>query len=117
MRSWNWRIDDLDYDYHAMMASLEGFCARQFLGRRITNGCMLVMEELVAQVFVPVAQAHGLQDPRLNITISVAEGGEKASLKVDCRAYVEVGIYTEEATKYPSEYSASLVRSMTSDRV
>jgi polar amino acid transport system ATP-binding protein len=80
VRSWQWDIDSLDYDFPGMVASLESFCARQFFGRRLTNACQVVVEELVGQLLVPAARAHDLSDPAIGITLSAAEGGEGCTL-------------------------------------
>ena len=45
VRNWSWEIRSIDYDYPAMLSSLQAFCARQFLGHHITLACQLVLEE------------------------------------------------------------------------
>lgn len=54
--NWNWEVHSIDYDYFAMVSSLEEFCARQFLGQRITLACRLVLEEITSGIFIPLAQ-------------------------------------------------------------
>ena len=116
VRSWNWEIRDLDFDYHAMMGSLEHFCARQFLGNRIANSCQLVMEELVTQQLIPVARAHGLVDPGITLVLSVAEGGERANLVAECGSFEAAGISLREVERHGDEFSFSLIDRMTSER-
>ncbi len=89
VRSWNQVIDDVDYDEPALEGSLEGFCIRQFMGRRAANACQMVVEELVAQRLVPAARRVGLAHPHLSLTLSVAEGGENGQLDVDYRELQE----------------------------
>ena len=83
VRSWNQRVDALDYDHPALAGSLEEFCARQFMGRRAANACQLVIEELLAQRLVPAARKVGLANPQLSLMLSVPEGGESALLEID----------------------------------
>lgn len=96
VRNWNWEIRSLDYDYAAMMSSLEDFCARQFLGRRITYVCELVLEEATSSVLVPLAKEHGVTDPRIAYELSVGEGSEEADLRIDVGQLSACGITDEE---------------------
>lgn len=116
VRSWEWSIQDVDYDYHAMMGSLETFCKRQFLGRKLANECQLVVEEIVSQLLVPLALKHGLSNPAVKIAISVAEGGESARLEVDCSTFDAAGISLEEAMSHGDEYTVSMLRSLSADQ-
>ena len=115
VRSWEWKIRDVDYDYHAMMGSLTTFCARQFLGRRTANACQMVVEEIVEQRLMPFARENGLADPNLTITLSVPEGGQSAQLEMDCNAFIAAGITLESAYEYADEISNAMIRSMTSE--
>ncbi|MBR3326855.1 MAG: hypothetical protein IKG22_05975 [Atopobiaceae bacterium] len=112
VRSWQWGIQDLDYDYHAMMGSLEEFCTRQFLERRIANGCQLMMEELLSQNLIPAAQDRGIENPNLSFTLWVAEGGKSAQLEVDARSYAAAGITFQDMQRYSDSYSHSLLEKM-----
>ena len=117
VRSWKWIIQDADYDYHAMMGSLETFCARQFLGRRLTNNCELVVEELVSQLLIPLVQKYSLANPDVTITLSVAEGGLSARFEIDCSAFVAAGIPLEEAINSSDEYTLAMLCSLSYEHV
>ena len=110
VRSWNWDIDALDYDYVAMEESLGAFCERQFMSHRRAVGCQVVAEELVAQLLVPAARAKGLTDPDIHLTLSAAEGDGAASLEVSFKtireAYGDVDIVGAVAT---DDYSPLLM--------
>ena len=114
VRNWEWSIDDVDYDYHAMMGSLEAFCARQFLGSRVANACMLVVEELVAQYLVPLAAKRNVSNPGLKLLLSVAEGGEHATLTADCRTLAESGASYDEVRACADTVSAKLMHTLVS---
>ena len=115
VRSWRWEIHDLDYDFHAMMGSLEEFCTRQFLERRIANGCQLMMEELLSQALIPAARARGIQNPNLSFTLCVAEGGKSAQFDVDISTYAAAGLTFEDIGSFADTYSHSLLSKMISN--
>ena len=114
VRSWDWVIDELDFDFPAMVSSLESFCVRQFLGRRTTYELQLAVEELTMQCLVPAAREKGMSNPRIECVISVAEGGEKARLEVDCRALVDAGVDLRGVWEYSDEISSTLLRQILS---
>ena len=115
VRNWEWTIDHLDFDFPGMMAALEMFCARQFLGRRIANELQLAVEELSMQCLMPAAREFGIADPDIHFTVSVAEGGEQAQLKMDCKKLVEAGVVLPEVRGYSDEITSSLLRQILSD--
>ena len=115
VRGWDWEIRDLDYDYHAMMGSLDAFCARQFLGRRIANACQLAVEETVTQVLVPGARKHGLEDPKTTLRISVAEGGERAQFEIDYKGFIDAGIPMDDVLDNVNKFAVSMISAVTSD--
>ena len=88
VRSWDWTIDSVDFDYRQMEGSLVEFCTRQFLGRHTTNTVQLLVEELAAQLLVPAARAHGVENPDIRLTLTTGEEGRDAVLDADCRALV-----------------------------
>ena len=109
VRNWKWMIDNLDYDYHAMMASLRTFCARQFLGLRMSNACQLVVEELVGQYLVPVASRRGIRNPNIELSLSVGEGAEQAKMNVDMRSLLNAGVTADEVMAQADEITARLL--------
>ena len=114
VRSWEWEIRTLKYDYPAMVASIHEFCARQFLGRRITTACELVIEEITSRLLVP-ARKHGVEDPAIVYNLSIGEGGEQASLLVDCRTLYSAGVTDDDILASADEVSDILMGSMTSE--
>ena len=109
VRSWEWEIDGPAFDFPGMAASLDSFCARQFLGRRITNRLNLAVEEIVMSCLIPAVSKHGIAQPGIKLTVAVAESGETASLEVDCGALVEAGVDLNEAAELPDEISSTLL--------
>lgn len=75
VRSWEARIDAFDYDFPRMLSELEDYCARQFFGRKQTNACIVLLEDLVCDRLVGAARLHGIDDPNISIVISGGEGG------------------------------------------
>ena len=96
VRNWNWEIRSVDYDYPAMLSSLQAFCARQFLGRHLTLACQLVLEEVTSSIFVPLARERGIADPHIVYELSAGEGREEARLLVDVRKLVAAGIGNDD---------------------
>ena len=109
VRSWEWEIDGQVFDFPGMMASLDSFCARQFLGRRITNRLNLAVEEIVTSCLIPAARKLGIEKLGIRLTIEVAESGETASLEVDCGALAEAGLDLNEAAEPPDDISSMLL--------
>ncbi len=96
VRNWNWEINSVDYDYAAMMSSLQEFCARQFLGRHITLACELVLEELTSSILVPLVEKHGIANPHITYELSVGEGSEEADLLINLSELAASGISVDE---------------------
>ena len=109
VRSWNWEIHSVDYDYPAMSSSLDAFCARQLLGRHITLACDLVIEEIVSSLLVPLAQKHGIANPDISLELSVSEGGEKAHLLVDAHKLADAGIGPNEISAAADDVSMQVL--------
>ena len=109
VHSWEWQLDSVDYDHPAMQASLEAFCARQFLGRHMANACEMVVEELVSGYIVPVARDRGIANPSTSLTLSVPEGGEKAILEVDLRELFSQGVEADVLAGSGDEISIALI--------
>ncbi|HAM15389.1 MAG TPA: amino acid ABC transporter ATP-binding protein [Eggerthellaceae bacterium] len=115
VRSWNWEIRSVDFDYPAMFSSFETFCARQFLGKRISLACQLVIEEVVTRFLIPAAQAHGIADPHIGCELSVGEGGEKAQFVADYRTLVASGVGDDEIAAAFDDVSELILGNMVSE--
>ena len=114
VRNWNWEVRSADYDYAAMFSSLQEFCARQFLGRRITLACQLALEEITSSVLLPLVQRRGIADPRIAYELSVGEGGEEADLLVDLRELASAGVSGNELAAAIDDVSRQILESVTS---
>ena len=108
VRNWNWEIRSVDYDYPAMISSLEAFCARQFLGRRITLACQLVLEEITS-LLVTLAEERGIPDPHIAYELSAGEGSEEADLLVDLRGLAASGIGDDEINAAADDVSRQIL--------
>ena len=95
IRSWEWEVIYPSFDHPAMEGSLEEFCARQFLGRRLVLACQHVVEEIATQHLATLAREVGVEGATVRLALSVAEGGETATLDVDCRELVARGVTLE----------------------
>jgi polar amino acid transport system ATP-binding protein len=85
VKSWEARIDALDYDMPGMVAELEEWCTRQFLGSVHTMACMMLVEDLACDRLVGAARAHDVGNPDIGVAISGGEGGIDAKLQIDYR--------------------------------
>lgn len=65
---------------------------------------------------LPSARKHGLSDPRLVLTVSVAENGETARLAIDLARFIEAGINLEDIRNDADEISATMMRQILSDQ-
>jgi polar amino acid transport system ATP-binding protein len=109
IRSWEWVLTCPHYDHPAMEASLTEFCTRQFLGRRLAYACNNVVEELAIQRFVPIGFDANTSGPIASFVLSVAEGGETATLEVDCRELLAHGVTPAQMERSQNELSESLI--------
>ena len=114
VRSWEWEIASTSCDYPAMLSSLEYFCARQFLGRRMANNCQIAVEELVEGRLLPAVRDAAVADPQIRLTLSIAEGGEEALLEADCRTFIERGGKPELLKASEDALSAAVFQSVSS---
>jgi polar amino acid transport system ATP-binding protein len=114
VRSWNWEIDSVNYDYPAMISSLQAFCSRQFLGRHISMACELALEEVTSSFLVPAAKAHGIANPGIRYMLSVGEGEKKAHLSIDFSKLSAAGIGNEDILGAGDDLSSSIVENITS---
>ena len=112
VRNWNWEIHSVDYDYAAMFSSLQEFCTRQFLGRRVTLKCQLAIEEITSSVLMPIALDHGMTDPRVSYELSIGEGGAEADLYIDLKAFADSGIDVEKIFAFADDVSNQILESV-----
>jgi len=112
VRNWNWEIRSIDYDYPAMMSSLQAFCARQFLERHITLACELALEELTSSLLLPMAAEHGITDPHITYELSVGEGDKEADLLVDLREFAAAGISINQITSTADEVTRQILENV-----
>ena len=56
---------------------------------------------------VPAARRHGVVDPNISYTVSVAEGGEQASLRIDASRLAKAGIDLMRFQDYVEDEIAS----------
>ena len=110
--SWEWTINDLDYDYPALEASLASFCQRQFLSRRISNDLQLTVEEATSHFLIPAARRHNITDPEIRYSISVGEGGDEAQVRIDCTKMRAAGIDLDELTAHGDTISSALLHEL-----
>ena len=85
VRGWEWDVDSDAMDVPAMEASLTAYCARQFMGRRATNLCSLLVEEVVINHLLTTTRARGITNPRIRMHLVAGEGGVNMELRVDYR--------------------------------
>ncbi len=85
VKSWEAKIDSLNYDFPYMLAELEDYCARQFLGSSQSNACMVFLEDLVCDRLVGAARSHDIQNPDIDVVLSGGEGGIGMELQIDYR--------------------------------
>ena len=111
VRNWKWEVRSVDYDYPAMISSLEAFCARQFLGRRMSLACKLVIEEITSSLIVPLMRERGISDPHLAYELSAGEGSEEADLQVDLREFAAAGVTDGDINAFADELSKQLLKS------
>ena len=114
VRNWNWEIRSIDYDYPAMLSSLQAFCARQFLGRHISLACQLVLDEVSSSILIPLAEEHGLTDPHIAYELSVGEGGEEADLIVGMSELFAAGVNVDEINSAADDVTKQILENVIS---
>ena len=91
VRNWNWEIRTVNLDIPALEASISDYCARQFMGKRATNMCQLLVEEVVVNQLIGTAKARGLADPCIHLVLEAGEGGVDIALTADYRGELADG--------------------------
>ena len=92
VRSWKHDVHSTSFDYVGMMASLQEYCAHQFMGVRDAHTCEMLVEDLLCERLVKAADEHGIDDPDVHVALSSGEGGKDMELVVDYRKlYATVG--------------------------
>lgn len=114
VRNWCWEIRSVDYDYLAMMSSLQAFCARQFMGRHITLACQLVLEEISSTLLIPLAKERGMADPHILYELSAGEGSEEADLLIDLRELIAAGVGDDEVMAAIDDVTMQILQNMIS---
>ena len=109
VRNWNWEIHSVDYDYVAMFSSLEEFCVRQFLDRRTTIKCQLVLEEITSSFLIPLAVEYGIKDPNISYELSAGEGSEEVRLYINLETFINAGINLETISTSADDVSRQIL--------
>ncbi len=91
VRCWHYDIMSTSFDLPAMMASLEQYCLRQFMGLRAHNMCELIVEEIMVNSLLDVARKRGMSEPNLHCNLYSGEGGVDMTFEVDYRAMLTGG--------------------------
>ena len=105
IRSWECEFSYDTKDIYGMMGSLESFCRRQFMSRRVAGHCQLAVEELVTSELLPVMAEQ--PDAMVHLRLHAGEEGKEMSLTVDHTALGERGIGV------PDEISEAILRRVT----
>ena len=114
VKGWEWCITSKYADFPAIMASLEAFCSRQFMGRRAMNTCKLLVEEVAFGQLLRLDKARELADPGIRLDLQAGEGGVNAVLTADYR-----GTVLEPEVPFISDvyrYSRDIIQGVT-DRI
>ncbi len=78
IRSWHSEVRNRRFDFYRMSASLNAFCMRQFVPKKLTNAVNIVFEEILMNRLLP-AITEG-EDPKIGILLSGGEEGKDLRL-------------------------------------
>ena len=106
VRSLEETIDSVSFDLPAMTAKLKDYCQRQFMGRKATNACLHVVEEVVLEHLVPEAISRGIKNPGIKLCLRAGEGGVHMLLEVDYHAMLADG---SEVQTTAEEFSDAII--------
>lgn len=110
VHGWRYDIDSLSFDFFGMVASLEAYCAKQFMGIRAANACELLIEEIVVNQLVGAARKRNVENPDIHVMLLSGEGGVDVMLRVDYRTLLQSGDpFAEDEV---DEFSRALVMGM-----
>ena len=110
VRSWEWDIDTTAPDIPAMEASLIAYCRRQFMDRRTSNRCQLILEETVIGGLVPFARLNGIRKPNIHVTLVAGEGGKDTLLTLDYRG--ELAEVNSDVGETMDRFSLSIIQGL-----
>jgi len=74
-------INSKDYDFPAVIASIENYCTKNLVSTRTCNKIQLAFEELIQQILLP-----GLDKPDINAVIEYSEEKDEAVMSVNYNA-------------------------------
>ena len=87
IRSWEYIISMETLDIYEMMGSLEEFCYRQFMGKKVATNCQLAVEEMTTGYLLPALKE--CPNASVGIKVAAAEAGTEMILEVDYTALRE----------------------------
>ena len=87
IRSWDYEFSRDTHDIYEMLASLERFCERQFMGKEAADNCEHAVEELVTGCLLPAAEKE--PSATLRLTLDAGEKGSHMRLVADASALKE----------------------------
>ena len=114
VRAWEYTIDSVSYDYLNMEASLLAYCSRQFLGRRQTNACQMVIEEVVDEGLLSEAKRLGVSNPDILLSLRTGEGGVDTQLTIDYSTLLKQGAILGQVSDDVDDISRSIVSALVS---
>ena len=85
IRDWTYTLSADSSDFYEMMASLEVFCGRQFLGKKETMKCRLAVEELSANYLLPYIKQH--PESTAELRLSAGENGTDIRLALKLNGF------------------------------
>ncbi|MDO4533912.1 MAG: amino acid ABC transporter ATP-binding protein [Coriobacteriia bacterium] len=85
VKSWEWDLGPGYVDIPAMIASLDDYCARQFIGGKAAHYCHMILEEVAVVQLLELVRERNLSNQRIHLSLRAGEGGVNMEFIVDCR--------------------------------
>ena len=71
-------IDNKTFDYPGMISSIEGYCYKNMISRKLCNEIQLVLEELIQQILIPELEA-----PKINCVVEYSEENAEINMTIN----------------------------------
>ena len=108
IRSFNYEIENRDFDYVEMLSGVENFCFRNAIEKRTANKLQLLAEELILNIVVPKYEACSLNlsfsEKLGHYELSVTYCGEKNDVMQDAEDELSVIMVKKSAHNLRHEY-------------
>jgi polar amino acid transport system ATP-binding protein len=103
IRSFNYHINNTDYDFYAMNAEIEVFCEKHVFSKQTTNNVLLIVEELLV--------IYRSQSKVIDVHLTLSYSEKRDSVEIVFDSYGKEGNMLDKTD--PDDIGLTIIRNMT----